>query len=69
MHQNSEILVEKLTYNQRLELVKILNYEIMIDNKITNITTAINFMVKSFVTALNLQLPFKLQLPTLLEKY
>ncbi|WP_342262675.1 MULTISPECIES: type II CRISPR-associated endonuclease Cas1 [unclassified Spiroplasma] len=69
VYMNNEMLVEKLSYNQRLELINVLNYEISLDNKLMTITTAINFMIKSFVTCLKLEMPTKLLLPTLLQQY
>lgn len=66
MHNNHEEIFNNLSYNQRLELINVLNYEISLDNKIMTITTAIDFMIKSFVTCLKLEMPTKILLPTVL---
>ncbi|AHF57270.1 putative CRISPR-associated protein [Spiroplasma eriocheiris CCTCC M 207170] len=56
----------KLTYNQRISLVKLLDERVEIDNKIMSVNNAINYMIKSFITCLKESNPELLKLPTLL---
>lgn len=47
-----ETITDKLTYNQRLELIKILHSKVMINNQIRTVTNAIEMMIRSFLSAL-----------------
>ena len=60
-----ESIADTLTYNQRLELVKILNCEVVIDNKIQTVSEAIKIMCSSLLTAFKTAESDKLLLPKL----
>lgn len=62
---NLNLLNNGLTYNQRIELLNILNKKIIIDEKIMTIISAIEVMIKSFISCLINQTTDKLKLPEL----
>ncbi|WHQ37477.1 type II CRISPR-associated endonuclease Cas1 [Spiroplasma sp. SV19] len=58
----------KLSYNQRISLIKLLDERVEIDNRIMNVNNAINYMIKSFISCLKENDYSLLKLPTLLLK-
>lgn len=62
---NLNLLNNGLTYNQRIELLNIINKKIIIDKKIMTIINAIEVMIKSFISCLNNHSADKLKLPEL----
>lgn len=61
-----EEISEQLEYNQRLELIKILQYRVDFDQQIRTVSNAVELMVKSFLTSLKTENTQKLKLPRFL---
>ncbi|AGM26525.1 CRISPR-associated protein Cas1 [Spiroplasma syrphidicola EA-1] len=66
--KNLYTLDGKLTYNQRISLIKLLDEKVEIDGRIMNVNNAINYMIKSFISCLKDQDENLLKLPSLLLK-
>lgn len=62
---NIDVLNGNLTYNQRIELIDIVNKKVIIDNKVMTIINAIDVMIKSFISCLNYVSSDKIKLPDL----
>jgi CRISPR-associated protein Cas1 len=57
---------EGLNYNTRINLVKLLNENVVIDSKVNTVINAIDIMIKSYVTVLKTEDFSKLKLPILI---
>lgn len=58
-----ETIGDSLLYNQRLQLVELLQYRLTINKELTTLSNAIDIMVKSLITALKNEDSNKLLLP------